>query len=134
SIKLYVDSESYAIRRLENAKNLTQSQTIIDKIHHDSLKAKLRQTSFYMEFKEVEGKFYPFFMEFIIHASVENLNHGDTIYDRVARQRILVTDIQTRNVVLPSIKEQTENAIFDNLQLKYDVNFWNNYNLIKLTP
>ncbi|MBX2962124.1 MAG: carboxypeptidase-like regulatory domain-containing protein [Cyclobacteriaceae bacterium] len=134
SVTLYIDSETYAIKRFENAKDLTQSQTIIDKIHRDSLKSKLKNVSFSMEFREIEGKFYPFFLEFVVHASVADLNHSNIIYNRVVTQQLLVTDIQTRNVVLPSIKEQTENTIFDNLQLKYDANFWNNYNIIQLTP
>jgi hypothetical protein len=134
SIRLYVDSENYAIRRFENVNELTQSQTILDKTYQDSLKTKLRDVSFAMEFKEIQGKFYPFFMEFIVHASITNLYQGNIIYDRVVRQKLLVNDIQISNVVLPSVKERTENTTFENLGLKYNANFWNNYNVIQLTP
>lgn len=134
SVTLYVDSESYAIRRFENSNDLTRSKTIIDKIYQDTLQSKLQHVSFSMEFKEIEGKFYPFFMEFVVQASLENLSKSNSIHNRLVTQQLLVTDIQTHNVVLPSIKDQTENTIFDNLQLKYNANFWNNYNIIKLTP
>ena len=131
---LYVDASNFALVKLEIFQDLHNYKTIIDQTFGDTLSAKLQSQTFKIDFKEIEGRYYPFFLEFTIRSTLTDLRNKQIIYDQNTVKQLLVNDIFYTDVRLPTIKEQTENVSFDQLKLDYNKDFWANYTIVKQTP
>ena len=132
--KLYVDATNFALVKLEMFQDLSDFKTTIDQTFGDTLRAKLESQTFKIDFKEIEGVYYPFFLEFAIKSTLTDLRSNQVIYDQNTIQQLLVNNIFYTDVKFPGVKERTENVSFDQLKLDYNKDFWENYNIVKQTP
>jgi len=129
--KFYIDASDYAIIEVVRYDDYSQVKNSFDGIRNDSLMFKVIDVHQKLLFRKFRGKYYPYYHESSHASTLSNSNTGKVVYSAKPIHRLLVNEIITDNLRMPSKQEKLEHSPWNLMAFDYDESFWQHYNVIK---
>lgn len=129
-IKYYLNSDTYAL--IEYSEN--RKGSYFERRINDSISLKYNDLVKTVKFRSINGLLYPELLKLTWNVDTYSLIAKKAVHNLATSLEFLISKIETEDLKLPSLKESMEIYSLEWQVAKYNVEFWENYNMIKETP
>jgi hypothetical protein len=128
-LKIYIDKETYGIIHIEYENNRQQA---LNKKHNlESRFTKLKRT---IDFREVDGKLFLNYLKVTSQVNWYDRETGKLKFEAELERQLLINNINTSPISRIGLSQKMKGYGLQYQDGTYNKKFWDNYNVIKLTP
>ena len=134
-LRLYVDSESYAIWRIERISDFEGGNSPWILGSDDLQSYSMVYNKFVQEYKQVDGKMHLNYFSSDFRFEVSNSKTGEKKWEEALTRELLINNISKgKQQEFNWHEEMMRNKNLESTTTSYNQDFWDHYNVIKSTP